>query len=300
VLSLGNPPELVEAVRSLAEQSVPAEIMVVNSGGGDPTAALRDAGLHVPVVISPKRLYAGAARNLGIDSTTAPLVAFLASDCRAEPGWVAGRVRHHLAGAGAVASVITNASPDSLSARAAHMLMYPRRQPDTPLSERLPFGLSYDRTLFDRVGRFREDLREGEDGEFNARLPADVRVAWADEVRTAHRNPVTPLALLRDQYARGRRSTFWRALPLLRMLRACLIGRPRHAVRQARRTRDVVERRQLMFAAPFAFLAAAAHTAGALAARWPLTLRAARRCPAPRAGRTTAPGRTRRTRGRAG
>ena len=300
MLSLGNPPELVEAVRSLAEQSVPAEIVVVNSGGGDPAAALRAAGLHVPVVSSPQRLYAGAARNLGIDATTAPLVAFLASDCRAEPGWVAARVRHHLAGAGAVASVITNAFPESLSARAAHMLLYPRRQPDTPADDRLSFGLSYERRLFERLGRFREDLREGEDSEFNSRLPANVRVVWANDVRTAHRNPETLRALLRDQYARGRRSRFWRTVPVTRMLRACLIGRPYDAVRQACRNRDAVERRQLLIAAPFAFLAAAAHTAGVLAARRPLALKAVPPRAAPRGGRARIPGRRLRIRGRAG
>ncbi len=45
--------------------------------------------------------------------------------------------------------------------------------PDTPPSERLLYSVSYDRTLFERFGSFREDLREGEDTDFNAAHPQE-------------------------------------------------------------------------------------------------------------------------------
>ncbi len=205
VLCLDGQPEVVEAVRSLHRQSPAAEIVVVNSDGNNPRDRLHAAGLSVPVVHFDARLYPGGARNVGIACTSAPYVAFLAADCVAEPGWVAGRLAHHRAGALLVSSAVVNGGPDRLAAWAAHLLLYSRRMPETPPSQRLDYGVSYARTVFDRIGTFREDLRTGEDTVFNAGALALSPIHWAPEVRTAHRHPATLGRLLVDQYHRGAR-----------------------------------------------------------------------------------------------
>jgi hypothetical protein len=69
----------------------------------------------------------------------------------------------------------------------------------------LAYGLSYERHLFKTFGDFREDLRVGEDTEFNARLRGRVTIAFAPSVSTAHRNPTRPMELIRELYGRGRR-----------------------------------------------------------------------------------------------
>ncbi|MDI6773268.1 MAG: glycosyltransferase [bacterium] len=212
VLSLGNPPTLAAAVRSLLSQSEPAEVVVVNSGGGNPAETLRRAGMDVKVITRETRLFPGAVRNIGIEATQAPFVAFLADDCVAEPGWVEGRMKRHRAGALAVSSAVTNRHPRNLSSRASHVYLYWRRMPDTPDHKVIHFGVSYARTLFDRFGLFREDLRSGEDSEFNDRIKGDIPIAWAPEVRSAHLHPTTPLALVRDQFARGARRALTRRL----------------------------------------------------------------------------------------
>ena len=91
VIGYRAPAELVGAVRSLLAQDVPLEILVVNSGGGDAAGLLARAGLSVRVVETEERLFAGGARNRGIENTAAPHVAFLASDCLACPGWASAR-----------------------------------------------------------------------------------------------------------------------------------------------------------------------------------------------------------------
>jgi glycosyltransferase involved in cell wall biosynthesis len=264
VLSLRSPPELVDAVRSLADQPGVAEIVVVNSGGGDPIRSLAAAGLAVRVVNRTERLFPGAARNVGIDATSARYVAFLASDCRAEPEWASARLRHHRSGADAVSSVMTNASGDSLSSRAAHLLLHPRRLPQTPPHERVLFGLSYDRSVFDRFGRFREDLRRGEDSEFNARIRGDATIVWADDVRTAHRNTATARALLVDQFTRGATTIVYDRLSIPALLRVGVLKEPLFACWQAWRTPDPAERRGMIAAAPLVLGGAAARTAGVL------------------------------------
>lgn len=262
VLSLRCTPGLVEAVRSLQQQSPRPEIVVVNSGGGDPAALLRAAGLEVRVITRHELLLPGAARNVGIAATRAQYIAFLAADCRAEPDWVAGRLQRHREGSRAVASAMTNAFPESLVSSAAYLRLHLRRMPSTPPSERLLYGVSYDRTLFERFGSFREDLREGEDTEFNARLHGEVDIAWAPEVRTAHANPTRVRALLLDQYARGQRSLIYERLNMRAMLRMTLIKEPRAALAQARRVEDPRERGRLIKAWWLVPLAWAAFSAG--------------------------------------
>src|SRR6185295_5028487 len=125
--------------------AVPVEVVVVNSGGGDPAGQLRAAALDVPVHNVSHRLYPGAARNLGIGLTRAPYLAFLAADCLATPGWAKARLREHHAGAAAVASAMTNAYAESTAAWAAHLLLHNRRLTATRPDHRLLYSLSYDR-----------------------------------------------------------------------------------------------------------------------------------------------------------
>ena len=271
VLSLSNQAGLVDAVRSLCEQTPRPVIVVVNSGGGDPAATLRAAGLDVPVVNRAERLLPGAARNVGIDSTDASFVAFLAADCRAEPGWVAARLRAHQAGAAAVAHVVTNAFPESWSAWAAYLLVHHRLMPDTPPERRRLYGVSYDRRLFERLGRFREDLRTGEDTEFNGRVTRELEIVRAAEVRTAHCHPTQLRSLFADQYVRGRRRLrAERKLSgkgPLRLMRETAVNVPL-ALRQALRTADPQQRRRLLTTAPVLPAAALAYGIGVLASAW--------------------------------
>ena len=213
VLAVGDPPELSGAVRSLITQGEPLEIFVVNSGGGNAGRTLAASGLGTAAAEFGERLLPGAARNAGIDATTAPFVAFLAADCIAEPGWAAARLAAHRAGAAAVASAVTNAFPRNLAAWTSYVSLFPRRMPRVPEGRALRYGASYARALFDRFGRFREDLRAGEDTDFHDRLAGEVEIVWEPRVRTAHRHPTSFARLVSDQFQRGARmASAWRAI----------------------------------------------------------------------------------------
>lgn len=275
VLSLGSPPELLDAVRSLLTQSEPVEVVVVNSAGGGAAAALAAAGLNVPVVERAERLLPGAARNLGIAATRAPFLAFLAADCWAEPGWAAARLRAHRAGAAAVASAVTNPYRRNVAAWASYVALFPRRMPGISPTEALLYGASYDRALFSRFGLFREDLRGGEDTDFHQRLAGEVAIAWAPAVRTAHRHPRRLAALLADQYRRGARSaTAWTRLQGHRPgeVASNALRRVPEGVEMAWRSAGPGERPWIAAASILLPAAALAYAAGALrAARAPHT-----------------------------
>jgi glycosyltransferase involved in cell wall biosynthesis len=270
VLSYRDEPFLVDAVRSVLDQDVPIEVVVVNSGGGDPAARIAAAGLAVPVYSVAQRLYPGAARNAGIERTRAPFVAFLAADCLAAPGWAVSRIRAHRDGAAAVASPVTNAYPSSVVAWAAMLLQHNRRLAVTAAKHRLHYSLSYDRALFDRFGHFREDLRAGEDTEFNARFRPHARTVLATDALTAHRYPTALSAMLRDAFRRGGLQARMQGqidTSGPQRIRVALAG-PRNVARSvivAARSRSP-ERGMMLRAIPFVAAGAAAHSAGALIA----------------------------------
>jgi hypothetical protein len=64
-------------------------------------------------------------------------------------------------------------------------------------------GVSCTRATFERHGMFRDDLPGGEDDEFTDRVAPHHEIAWAGDVRSAHRNAPTPVELVRDHYRRG-------------------------------------------------------------------------------------------------
>ncbi len=275
VLSFRDEPGLVDAVRSLLTQSVAAEVVVVNSGGGSPAERLAAAGLSVSVFTRDERLYPGAARNIAIKQTSAPFVSFLAADCVALPGWIAGRLREHRGGAVAVAGSLTNAYPESTTAWASLLLLHSRMLEVIAPRRRLLYGLSYDRRLFEHYGRFREDLRAGEDTEFNGRFDADHSIAAPRDVRTAHRYPTSLAHLFSDAYRRGRLHA-----AMLGVISNGPSGRPRsvfvlsHTPSTALSVLDCVRRSpgsdrvRLLRALPLAALAGAFYAAGAATAPW--------------------------------
>jgi len=206
VLALGAPREAIDAVRSLQALDPPVEIVVVNSGGGDMAAKLRAAGIEVPVIERQERLFVGASRNLGIAATKAPYIGFLASDCRAAPGWSRYRIVAHRAGKATVASALIPSHRWNPFAWASHLALFRRRLPGTRGKAAALYGASYDRSLFERYGLFRADLRVAEDTEFHARLSHDEKPVWRPRIRAIHASPTGPISLFRDQYNRGGRA----------------------------------------------------------------------------------------------
>ncbi len=100
VMGYRNEATIVAAVRSLLDQAGDArmEIIAVVSGDDRSAELLREHTPAVRVVASPTRLLPGGARNVGLEHSGGEIVAFLAGDCVAAPGWVTGRFAAHRAG----------------------------------------------------------------------------------------------------------------------------------------------------------------------------------------------------------
>ncbi len=205
VLAHRAPPELAEAVASLRRQKPAPEIVVVNSGGGDASRQLAGHLPHVRLIEVEPSLYVGAIRNIGIDASSAPVIAFLAADCIARPGWTAGRLAHHDAGTEAVSSPVLPHRPRNLIAKVTNALLHHSRRRETPEDAVRHFGVSYARAALVRTGYFPTGLRVSEDSAFNQWLRRTTRIAYARDVLTLHRYPTRLWAGLRDARARGAR-----------------------------------------------------------------------------------------------
>lgn len=84
---------LPATLAALAAPTLPAaEVVVVDDGSTDATAALAAAHPAVTRVVATVGRGPGPARNAGVAATTAPLLAFTDADCAPDPGWLAAGV----------------------------------------------------------------------------------------------------------------------------------------------------------------------------------------------------------------
>ena len=236
VMSYRNERTVLEAVASLRDQDVPLEIVVSHSGGGDTPDLMSRAG--IPCVASEERRLPGAARNAGVAATTAPFVSFLEGDCLAAPGWAAGRLARHRAGAVAVGSALEPFDTGTCS-RAAWLVEHSARLSLEAAPDAAQHGLSFARSTLARFGPFPEDMLVGEDSEVTSRLLASgTEIEWAPDVVTVHRYPTTVRGLLTESWVRGRRRATTRIAERGRRTLACdAIGAPSEAASRALRRR---------------------------------------------------------------
>ncbi|WP_189410577.1 glycosyltransferase [Neogemmobacter tilapiae] len=205
VLGFRAQKEMRDVVKALAQQSSETEIVVVNSGGGAMRALLGDLLDRVRLIEVEEPLFVGAARNIGIDASLGRWVSFLAGDCTPEPGWVAGRLARHAAGAVSVASSVRPQRLGTLVAAVMWSMRFFSRDPGIAPEKAQLFGRSFDRQVLMRLGYFMPGLRQGEDDEFNQRLDRMEPTVWAPEIRVRHKDPRLVLSVILDAWRRGRR-----------------------------------------------------------------------------------------------
>lgn len=209
VLSYQSRERIDVALSSLAAQELaePYEVIVVDSGGDGTDARVRQHYPWVRLVTSERRLLPGAARNRGVAAARAPYVAFLADDCSVTSDWLARRLAKHREGFEAVGGAVVNGTRWHPLGSAGYYLEYTAVIPsERVLAEQsIPHGLSYARTLLDRIGPFPEDMRAGEDTVLNRRcVGSGASIGFDPEVRMTHRNLTSVRAYLAHQHQHGR------------------------------------------------------------------------------------------------
>jgi glycosyltransferase involved in cell wall biosynthesis len=152
---------LAEAIRStLAQSHPPLEVIVIDDGSTDESAAIACGMAHPVRVLERPHQGAGAARNAGIKAAAGDFLAFLDADDLWSPDKLALQLARFTARPELdfVFTHVRNFISPELAPEEKERILCPRRA----LPGMIPSSLLARRSAFERCGRFPEDLRVGE------------------------------------------------------------------------------------------------------------------------------------------
>jgi glycosyltransferase involved in cell wall biosynthesis len=155
----------------------------------------------------PQRKFCGDARNTGIATAQADLIAFIDADCTADPDWVDAILRAHASPDLAIGGPIANAQPASIVAWASYFCEFSQWMPGSPaaqLNDIAAANMSYKRQVFAEFGAFIEGAYSS-DTEFHWRLAQrGHRLRFVPSIRISHRSIDRLGQFLRHEIIHGR------------------------------------------------------------------------------------------------
>jgi glycosyltransferase involved in cell wall biosynthesis len=195
---------------------VPYEIVVVDDGAPDDTAAVVRARPSVRYVTHGERRSLNAARNTGLQESQAELIAFVDDDVLVPPGWldalVDGARRHPEAEAfgGPIRARFEGRTPRGCGREEPPITTLDLGTEDCEATQAWGANFAVHRTAVERIGPFDERIvrPHGDEEEWLERLrEAEGKIVYLsdaglDHRRTAEDARLGPLA--RAAYARGR------------------------------------------------------------------------------------------------
>ncbi len=224
--------ELQLVLDCLCQQEVPdtqpPEIVVVDDGSGDGTAAWLRSQRRVPrlVLIAQENAGPAAARNRGVEAASGEVVLFLGDDTVPQPGWLLGHLEEHrihgqpgpLAVLGYTSFPNFEDSPflrwiNEFGAQFGYLLISEPRQ--VPFNFFYTSNISLPRRLLLDLGGFREDFPAAawEDIEFSYRaVAAGLEMAYQPRARTVHRHRIRPGTFRRRQRTSGQSAAIFARL----------------------------------------------------------------------------------------
>jgi glycosyltransferase involved in cell wall biosynthesis len=208
-----------------AQRDAPSfEVIVVDNGSTDDTVAIARAHPVVTKVVSEPKPGSYAARNAGLATAQAPVLAFTDADCTPAPGWLAAALA---AFAATGADLIGGGIRAQVSAEPTMWERYDRavylRQQDLVENAgwAVTANLFVQRPVFDAVRGFDASLMSGGDRELCLRAKqAGFRIAYAPDALITHEPRTTAREIWRVNrrvgagfaalHARGELPPWWR------------------------------------------------------------------------------------------
>jgi glycosyltransferase involved in cell wall biosynthesis len=214
-----------DTLAALAQQTVtPSEIIVVNDGSTDATAALlqqwteASAGVSRRHVLHQENAGPARARNAGVAAASSEYIAFLGDDTVPDAGWLKAHMeRHRIVGEGC--AVVGYTDWDAAHMRVTPYLRYINASGAqfgygymTP-GEEVPYTCLYTSNLslprhWLLAHPFNETFPKAmwEDTELGYRLHrAGLRLIYEAQAQTRHRHPLQMRTFLQRQYEVGQR-----------------------------------------------------------------------------------------------
>ena len=200
---------LADVITALLQQSHPSEIIVVDDGSTDNTAAVAKS-YQVRYFYQENRGPA-AARNKGFQVSTGRIVAFTDSDCIARPDWIEKLLEGFTRGDnGVVAGSYSIANPQRLLPRLIHEEIKGRHAGfKTHIRAFGAYNVAVKRNVFEDVGGFDESYRtaSGEDNDLSYRILASGnKILFKPDALVSHHHTEKFGKYLKEQYRHG----YWR------------------------------------------------------------------------------------------
>lgn len=202
---------ITDCVQSILDQEIQEEfeIIIVNSSQDETPKIIRSHFPSVHLIQLEKRVFAGRARNIGIQESKGDMLAFLDSDCTASKDWLKCIFSWHKKGYKAVGGSIVNASEKNIFSKAEYPLEILEFSPNNTKRE-VTFvsaaNCSFSREIFSKYGDF-PDIRAGEDVIFSHILRGKgEKILFDPEIKVFHKNDISFRAYLKKQIMHGKNS----------------------------------------------------------------------------------------------
>lgn len=195
--------------------SFPFDVIVVDSSSDATPRIVEREFPSVKLVHFNSRVFAGAARNVGINRTRAPYCLMIDSDCVAHPDLIERAVARHREGAyAAVGGSLANGTPRSLSGIIGYLIEFKEFIPSAPerLENSIPTAnILYNRQSLVRHGCFDEKMQLAEDILLNWKIRVSgERILFDPLIAVTHLNRTGWREVLTYQVALGRTSALAR------------------------------------------------------------------------------------------
>ncbi|MFY9553488.1 MAG: glycosyltransferase [Blastocatellia bacterium] len=187
----------------------PYEVIVVDSSSDQTPQIVESEFPSIRLIHLDRRTFAGAARNVGVRATRAPLCLMIDSDCIARPDLIERMVaRHREAEYAAVGGSLRNGTPNSLSGWTGYLLEFKEFIPAAPmrLEKSVPTAnVTYKREVLERHGYFDDDMWLAEDVLFNWKIfKKGGRILFDPSIEVTHLNRTGWRRVLTYQISLGR------------------------------------------------------------------------------------------------
>jgi GT2 family glycosyltransferase len=171
------------------ETSRTFQVILVDSSTDNTAELARQTFPKAQIITSKHRLYAGDGRNIAIQASSAPLIAFLDADCYVESNWVETIIKAHQRPYLVVGGAIANSSVHTLTSWAYYFIEFsswiPAQHP-REIPEIAGCSLSMKRKAFTSFGPFIKHTYCA-DTAFHWRLQkAGHKVLFYPEIRVYH------------------------------------------------------------------------------------------------------------------
>lgn len=204
---------IVDCLESLECQKTEKsfQIIVVDSSNDHTVEIIENKFPFVTVFAFSRRKYAGDARNIGVSHSTAPIIAFMDSDCTVNENWVDQVIRAHEGTHDVVGGTILNGASKNLTGWAYYFCEFNLWLPSDTIREIPEIAgccLSMKRRIFDEYGPFIEGTYCSDTALHWKMLRDGIKVLCIPSIKVYHTAHCTVRSLLshifshRRQFAR--------------------------------------------------------------------------------------------------